>query len=217
MMKRRFITFEGIEGCGKSTQIRRLRDVLSERGIPVLLTEEPGGSGVGKILRGILLNRTGVEIAAEAELLLFMADRAQHIREVIEPALNRQKVVLCDRFADATMAYQGFGRGLDREMIDILNRFALRGVTPDLTLLMDVPVETGLGRALARIAGKKESEREDRFESEQMDFHRRVRDGYLHLASREPERFRIIDASGDIEATHRAILREVEAFMERGR
>ncbi len=213
-MKRRFITFEGPEGSGKSTQIRKLKGVLTERGFSVLLTEEPGGSGIGKAIRNVLLNQSEMRISAEAELFLFMADRAQHVREVIAPAPAGQ-IVLCDRFADATIAYQGFGRGLDRGMIESLNRFACGDITPDLTLLFDVPVETGIGRAMARIAGKEASQREDRFELEKIDFHRRVREGYLFLAAREPERFRIIDASGDIDNTHRAVLREVEAFLKR--
>ena len=147
-----FITFEGIEGCGKTTQIRKIGEELKKRRIPFILTEEPGGSGLGKKIRNVLLNRSSVDISAEAELLLFMADRVQHVREVILPALAEDKIVLCDRFSDATVAYQGFGRGLDPDTIERLNRFACGPLNPDLTFLLDIPVEAGLARAMDRIA-----------------------------------------------------------------
>jgi len=206
----KFITFEGIEGCGKSTQVKKIRDAFALREIPYIATEEPGGSGIGKKIRSMLLNKAPAEIAPEAELLLFMADRAQHVREVILPALNRNQIVVCDRFADATIAYQGFGRGLDTAMIEAMNRFACGGLKPDLTFLLDISVEAGLRRANERNAGKEASQREDRFESEALDFHDRVREGYLYLAGREPLRFRIINASKSIDAIQAEIWAEIE-------
>jgi len=211
-----FITFEGIEGCGKSTQIRRVGEELARLGIEFVLTEEPGGSDLGKNLRKVLLNRSAVRISAEAELLLFMADRSQHVREIIVPALDGHRIVLCDRFSDATIAYQGFGRGLDLHAIGELNRFACGLLKPDLTLLLDLPVEAGLARAMDRIAQRKTgaaaeaaSASEDRFECEANDFHLRVREGYLTLARQEPDRFRVVDGSRDIETVFRTIWRVI--------
>ena len=149
----RFITFEGSEGCGKTTQIGLAAAWLKERGIPFLTTAEPGGTPLGRMIREILLNRSSCTIGAEAELLLFAAARAQHVRETILPALNEGTWVLCDRFADATVAYQGFGRGLDTGVIRILNAFSAVSLKPDMTLLLDLPVTTGLARAEKRAAG----------------------------------------------------------------
>ena len=210
----KLITFEGIEGCGKSTQVAKVKTALISEQIPVTATEEPGGSGIGKTIRTVLLNKTSLAISAEAELFLFMADRAQHIQEVILPALGEDRIVLCDRFADATIAYQGFGRGLDITMIEVLNRYACGELKPDLTFLLDIPVEVGLGRAMDRISRKKDTEREDRFESEAMDFHRRVREGYLSLARREPSRFRIIDGLKPIEDIHAEIWAEIARLIK---
>ncbi len=210
----KFITFEGIEGCGKSTQVERAGEALSLRRLPWIGTEEPGGSGIGKKIRTLLLNRSRIEISPESELLLFMADRAQHVREIIRPALEKKKIVLCDRFSDATVAYQGFGRGLDTGLIESLNRFVCGEVEPDLTLLFDIPVETGLKRALARMADDEPSQREDRFESETLEFHRRVREGYLALARREKKRFRVIDASKSIDEVHAEVWEEIEKCLK---
>lgn len=210
-----FISFEGIEGCGKSTQVKLTAKALGRLNLPCLKTEEPGGSALGKEIRRVLLNRSHLDIAAETELLLFMADRAQHIREVILPALAENRIVLCDRFADATIAYQGVGRGLDIEMIERLNRFACGDLKPDLTFLFDIPVETGLGRAVARESRLKPSEREDRFESEALEFHRRVREGYLSLARKEPNRFRVIDGTKSIEAIHEEVLSVIEEIIKK--
>ena len=210
-----FITFEGIEGCGKTTQIRMAGDDLRKRRIPVLVTEEPGGAPLGKHIRKLLLNQGDCRIDAKAELLLFAAARAQHVQEVILPALAADRVVLCDRFSDATLVYQGFGRGLDLEFIRSLNAFSAAALRPDLTLLFDLPVETGLGRAISRIAHIRGALREDRFEREDRAFHQRIRDGYLSLAGDEPERFRVIDASRDVQTIHQevcAILGAVENF-----
>jgi dTMP kinase len=210
---RRFITFEGIEGCGKTTQIRLAEIWLRERGISVVATAEPGGTPLGRKIREMLLNRGPCAIGAEAELLLFAASRAQHVRETILPAIEAGQWVLCDRFSDATVAYQGFGRRLDDGFIRTLNAFSALNVTPERTILFDLPVETGLTRAEKRVAGIRREEAEDRFEREERAFHGRVRDGYLALAAEEPERFRIVDGTADIEAVRRDVCRHLEALL----
>ena len=210
---RRFITFEGIEGCGKTTQIRLAEAWLRERGIPVVATAEPGGTPLGRKIREMLLNRGSCAIGAEAELLLFAAARAQHVRETILPALEEGQWVLCDRFSDATAAYQGFGRGLDDGFIRTLNAFSALNVTPERTILFDLPVETGLARAEKRAAGIRPEEAEDRFEREEKAFHGRVRAGYLNLAAEEPERFRIIDGAADVETVRREVCRCLTALL----
>ena len=210
----RLITFEGIEGCGKTTQIRMAGDFLGQRRVPFIITAEPGGSALGNRIREILLNRGPYEINAEAEVFLFMAARAQHVRETIIPALSDDKLVLCDRFSDATQAYQGFGRGLDSDFIRQINVFASASLKPAMTILFDLPAEEGLGRARKRIAlNGKEASAEDRFEQETLEFHRNIREGYLSLAHEEPERFRIIDGSRDISAVHREVCAHLEAFI----
>jgi dTMP kinase len=210
---RRFITFEGIEGCGKTTQIRLAEAWLLKCGIPVVATAEPGGTPLGRKIREMLLNRGSCAIGAEAELLLFAAARAQHVRETILPALEAGRWVLCDRFSDATAAYQGFGRGLDDGFIRTLNAFSALTVTPERTILFDLPVETGLARAEKRAAGIRPEEAEDRFEREERAFHRKVREGYLNLAAEEPERFRIIDGAANIEAVRREVCRHLTALL----
>ncbi|MDP2839569.1 MAG: dTMP kinase [Syntrophales bacterium] len=204
---KRFITFEGGEGSGKTTQIKLAADWLRERGITALSTAEPGGTPLGRKIRELLLNRGSWTIGAEAELLLFAAARAQHVRETILPALEAGQWVLCDRFADATLAYQGFGRGLDVAFIRTLNDFSTCSLKPDLTLLFDLPVEAGLERAKKRTAGIRPEAAEDRFEQEERAFHGRIREGYLSLAAAEPERLRIIDGAGSVETVHRAVCR----------
>lgn len=193
-----FVTFEGIEGCGKTTQLRLLARSLEEQGRRVLMTREPGGCPIADKIRGILLDAGNLEMNPTAELLLYAAARAQHVAEVVKPALNEGRIVLCDRFTDATLAYQGYGRGLDLSIISELNMIAAASLKPQLTLLLDCPVETGLSRAVARINAAA-GPREERFELESAQFHRRVKDGYLKLAAAEPERFIIIDGSGNIE------------------
>lgn len=193
-----FITFEGIEGCGKTTQLRRLAADLQARGHAVLLTREPGGCAIADTLRQVLLDSANHAMAPATELLLYAAARAQHVAEVIRPALEARKIVLCDRFTDATLAYQGYGRGLDLELIRVLNRIAAGSVIPDLTLLLDFSAEEGLARARHRNAGSGGPD-EGRFEAESLAFHQKVRQGYLALAA-TAERFRIIDARGDEEA-----------------
>ena len=211
----KFISFEGIEGCGKSTQIKLAGEYLKRRRIPSIITEEPGGSAIGRRIRKILLNKDpDEEICKETELLLFSAARAQHVKVVIIPALAEDTVVLCDRYYDATIAYQGFGRGLDMDFIKILNDFSSARLKPGLTLLFDLPVEVGLKRAMDRISRIKKGAAEDRFEREDLDFHRKVKDGYLFLARQDYKRFRIIDSSRDIETVHHEVCVHLSAFIE---
>ncbi|MBW6485364.1 MAG: dTMP kinase [Syntrophobacterales bacterium] len=209
----RFITFDGIEGCGKTTQLRLAEAWLRARGLPVLATAEPGGTPLGVKIRELLLNRRSWNIGAEAELLLFAAARAQHVAETIIPALNDGKWVLCDRYTDATVAYQGFGRGINAELIRWLNEFSSHGLEPELTLLFDLPVEAGLRRARMRAAGSAPDSAEDRFEQEETNFHQRVRDGYLQLAEMAPERFRLVNAYGTPEEIQREVRRLLTALL----
>lgn len=188
-----FVTFEGIEGSGKSTQITLLAATLREQGRRVTLTREPGGTAIGDQIRRILLEPENQGLDPTAELLLYAASRAQHLKEVIRPALARGEIVLCDRFSDATLAYQGYGRGLDIDMIRGLDRLVTGGFLPDLTILLDVDSETGLRRARTRNATTG-LHAEARFENEALAFHQRVRDGYALLAKREPDRFRVVEA-----------------------
>ena len=188
-----FITFEGIEGCGKSTALRHVADALAASGEDPLRTFEPGGCPLGRTLRAILLN-VETTLVPRAELQLFLADRAQHVAEVIRPALAAGRTVLCDRFADSTLAYQGYARNLDIAAIISLNDFATGGLVPDLTLLLDLPVETGLARALARNRERGLGRSEGRFDSESIRFHTAVREGFLDIARRSP-RVRVIDAT----------------------
>jgi dTMP kinase len=204
---KRFITFEGIEGSGKTTQIRLAENWLRRRGQDVLATAEPGGTPLGRKIREILLNRGSANIGAEAELLLFAAARAQHVAETIVPALEDGKWVLCDRYTDATTAYQGFGRRLNAELIQIINDFSTGKIEPELTFLFDLPVEIGLKRALKRAANNIPERAEDRFEQEETDFHQAVRDGYLQLAKENPGRFRVINAAGLPEDIHHEVCR----------
>lgn len=201
---RMFITFEGIEGCGKSTQIALLAAALQQAGQRVLLTREPGGCPIANQIRSVLLDAANTALVPMAELMLYAAARAQHLAEVIRPALSDGAIVLCDRFSDATRAYQSFGRGLDRQTIETLNDLACNGISPDLTLLLDCPVEVGLGRARQRIESTS-GPREERFELESLAFHQRVRDGYLQLAAEEPDRFVIVDATGQPDQVARVI------------
>jgi dTMP kinase len=184
-----FITFEGVEGCGKSTQSRLLYRRLVRLAVPVLLTHEPGGSALGQRIARLLKWSGGTPISPLAELLLFNASRAQLVRDVVRPALGEGRVVICDRFADSTVDYQGYGRGLDLDMIKSINGAATGGLAPDLTVLLDMPGEVGLAR--------KGGEKLDRFHAEPADFHRRVREGYLKMAKEEPSRWLVIDAGQD--------------------
>lgn len=181
-----FITFEGGEGCGKSTQTRILYSNLQQRNIAVVLTHEPGGTALGKEIRELLKSKQGIPFSAQAELFLFAASRSQLMAEVIRPALNEGKVVICDRFTHSTLVYQGYGRGLDLSAVDMANNLATHNLQPDLTILLDMPPEQGLAR-------KRSSK--DRFESEDLPFHQRVREGYLKTAASDPDHWLVLDAS----------------------
>lgn len=217
MTRGRFITFEGIDGCGKTTQLKMLERVLTSQGIAYVSTREPGGTALGTTIRAALLNVSRRAVEPLAELLLYAADRAQHVREVILPALEAGKVVLSDRYADATTAYQGYGRGFDLKLVEELNQLATSGLKPDLTLLFDLEVSVGLARVQRRsdFAGPEESAAQaDRLDLEPTAFHERVRHGYLELAAREPQRFRIIPASGSIDAVRSLVIEAVQGFIE---
>ncbi len=193
-MPGKLITLEGIEGSGKSVQLHLLEEELKKRNVRFLITQQPGGTPFGKEVRQILLQREGAQREPTAELLLYLADRYQHLKEVIEPTLSQGLHVLCDRYHDATLAYQGHARGIGFPVVDQLAKIlALR--IPDLTLVLDVEVEIGLKRARERNQ-KENSETWGRFEAEDLDFHRRVREGYQLLAQREPDRVLLVDASG---------------------
>ena len=206
-----FITFEGIEGSGKSTQICLLKEHLANQGVSVLITREPGGCPIADAIRAILLDPANQEMTARTELLLYAAARAQHVDQLIRPTLAAGTTVLCDRFIDATTAYQGGARGLDTALIAQLNHVATGGLCPDLTLLLDFPAETGLERARQRNQQGNLLD-EGRFELETFDFHRRVRQSYLELAARE-ERFRVIDATGLADEVAARIAAVVDDFL----
>lgn len=191
-----FVTFEGIEGCGKSTQIKKLRTHLKEAGKVVRQTLEPGGSELGVHLRKILLDPKNSDLDRTSELFLYLADRAQHVASVIKPALARNEVVLCDRFADSTVVYQGYGRGLDPRLLHQLNDVAVAGTWPDLTILLDLEPEVGLKRALTRNLKDNKAATEGRFEAESLEFHTRIREGYLTWAALNRPRFAVVDGSG---------------------
>ena len=193
-----FITFEGGEGCGKSTQLARLAALFERAGLVTAVFREPGGTRLGELVRDLLLDPSHGELDARAELLLYEASRAQLVAERIAPALSVGSVVLCDRFADSTVAYQGHGRGLELDEVTQLNEIATAGVTPDLTILLDIDPALGLGRATE--VGT------DRLESEDVAFHARVREGFLRLAASEPDRIATIDANGTPDEVHDAVV-----------
>ncbi len=204
-MKGLFITFEGIEGSGKTTIVGLLQEYLREKGHEVVTTFEPGDHPLGRAIRGLLLEP---ETSPEdlTELFLYMADRAEHVRKIIKPALAQGRVVLCDRFADSTVAYQGYGRGLDIQMIETLNRMATGGLSPDRTYLLDLAPEKGLSRNVS-------VNKSDRFERESLEFHQRVRQGYLEIARGAPERVRLIDADRTIEEVFSEIRDDVLGML----
>jgi dTMP kinase len=195
----RLITFEGVEGSGKSTQLKLLGEYLLTQSIAHILTLEPAGTPIGRLIGDILFNRKSSAMFPETELLLFFAARAQHVREVVIPALNAGQWVLCDRFSDATFAYQAAGRGLEEGFVSSVNDYSACGLMPGLTLLFDLPVETGLLRAGKRDIQLADPAAADRFEREKLDFHNRVRDKYLSLSRENPDRFRIINADRSVE------------------
>ena len=196
MMQGLFITFEGPDGCGKTTQMKLLAEYFKKKGKEVVLTREPGGKGLGEKIREILLNYDG-EVSDRCESFLFLADRAQNIDIIVNPAVKEGKIVLCDRHIDSTVAYQGYGRGLNIDRINMLNNLATNGKKPDLTLVFDVDVETSMKRV-----GKEK----DRMESAGIDFHNRVRKGYLELAKQEPKRIKVLDATKSIEEIHKDVI-----------
>ena len=208
-----FITFEGVEGSGKTTQIRRLKRYLTQKGIPCKVTREPGGCPIGEKVRKILLDPDHREMVPLSELLLYEASRAQHVKEVIEPLLERGVTVLCDRFSDATIAYQGFGRKLDLGLIQRFNRLSTQRIKPDITFLLDCPSEMGLKRAIQRNQTLKK-EKEERFEREKIQFHHRVRRGYLSIAKQEPHRVKVIDTRQGEEKTFEKIRQIVDKLIE---
>ena len=205
-----FITLEGMEGCGKSTQCALLVEHFTRLGFDVLRTLEPGGSVLGKELRRILLNPANSDLSPVSELFLYLADRAQHVGTVIRPALAQDRVVICDRFADSTVVYQGYGRGLEPSLLRQLNDTAVQGLWPDATVLLDLDPEQGLRRALARNMRENKARTEGRFEAESLAFHTRVREGYLTWAALNQERFLVVDADRTPEQVFTAILRGLE-------
>lgn len=209
-----FITFEGMEGCGKTTQVERLEKALTARGIRVVRTFEPGGTPAGEKIRRILLDRDNRDLSPMAELCLYEADRAQHVARVIRPALDQGNWVLCDRFFDATVVYQGMARRQDLELIRKLNLAVTGGIRPDLTFLLDCPVEEGLARALRRNQSVSD-DGQDRFEREEAAFHRAVREGYLELARMEPDRFVVINAFTGPDQVEAAVLQSIEPLLEK--
>ena len=202
-----FITFEGGEGCGKSTQIAALKARLEDMGKTVVQTREPGGTALGESVRNLLqYDDAGQGMSPEAELLLFAASRAQHVRELIVPAIAEGQIVLCDRFLDSTTVYQGVARAIDSKKVDTVNQFAIGDTMPDLTILIDLPPEIGLARVHARSDGKL-----DRMENEAIEFFQAVRQGYLDLAKSEPKRFLVLDGCQSVEELETQIWQKVEA------
>jgi len=205
----RFVSFEGGDGTGKTTQIHALESYLRSRGRSSLATREPGGTSLGKLIRKVLLEVGDHEIAPSTELFLYLADRAQHVSEVIRPAIDAGKIVLCDRFTDSTLAYQGYGRGIDVALLRLFNDVADHGVRPDLTFLLDCPVALGLARTNQR-QREAAQPREDRFEREKIEFHEKIRAGFLAMACAEPARFRVIDAAQAAEDVARDIQKIID-------
>ena len=205
-----FITFEGIDGSGKSTQLRLLANYLKEVGCEVLLTREPGGTPVGVRLRGALLD-AHEEVDPLTELLVFAADRAQHVRRVLRPAIAAGKVIISDRYADATVAYQGAGRGFSPELIVEIVQLATEGLKPDLTVLFDLSVEDSIARTSRRANAKNKG---DRLDAEASDFHVRVRNAYLEIARLEPERVKVVETNRPVEETHQRVKQIVVPFLK---
>ncbi len=215
-----FITFEGIDGSGKTTQMRMLAARLREAGRQVLETYEPGGTPIGAQVRRILLDATNQDLCPTSELLLYFASRAQNVDERILPALREGRVVLSDRFTDSTLVYQGVGRGLGKDVVLALDRIACRGLRPDLTLLIDIDLETSLGRAQARnrsLAENDHSFAETRMDDQEAGFHRRVRQAYIELAAAEPARIVVIDGRRDAETVAKSVWEAAEARLKRQR
>ena len=206
-----FITIEGIEGSGKTTQARLLAQFLRSMELPVTETREPGGTDIGEMIRRILLSTSSRGISPETELLLYLACRADHVERLIRPALERGEAVVSDRYSDATIAYQGFGRGLDIERIRTLNEAATGALFPGITVLLDLDAEIGL----ARVAGRCPSGPSDRFEQEELDFHERVRAGYKYVASHEPDRVKVVNAKEEVEVVQNNIREIIREFLSK--
>lgn len=214
-MKGTFITFEGPEGSGKSTQMDMLHSYLVEKGYDCLSTREPGGTKIGELIRGIVLDAKQQNIADRAELFLILADRAQHTAAVILPALKQGKIVLCDRYNDSTIAYQGYGRGLDLAETRRMCAYSSFGLQPDLTFLLDVDVSTGLARSREKHRAAADTDLLDRMEGAGEGFHQKVRAGYLELARNEPQRITLLDPSENVEEVHRRIVSIVDETLDR--
>jgi dTMP kinase len=208
-----FITLEGIEGSGKTTQVGHIVRYLTSIGRDCRVTREPGGTRIGQKIRALLLDPDSKSLDSLAELLLYLADRAQHLKEIIEPELTAGKTVICDRFFDATVAYQGYARQLDTTLLHALHRLLFANLTPNITLLLDLSPKVGLARAWQQIHQGQRQEAETRFEQEALKFHERVRAGYLTLAHREPERFHIIDAERDEKQVTRQIIHTLSSAL----
>lgn len=211
VMQGLFITFEGTEGCGKTSQTKLLNDYLTASGHDVIMTREPGGTPISEAIRELLLSNDSVNMHPHTELLLYLASRAQHVSEIMKPALEKGRVVICDRFADSTFVYQCFVRGINKEIVEIMNNFAVGDIHPDVTFVLDVEPEEGLKRAMLR--NQKNSRGQDRIESESIDFHNKVREGYLKLAQEYPERVYLIKTDKDKAEVHEEIKKVVDKFI----
>jgi thymidylate kinase len=205
-----FITFEGIEGCGKSTQLKLASQALEKQNFRICCTREPGGTAIGTQIRKILLSESSSGLAPLSEALLYMADRFQHIQDVIRPAINEGQIVLCDRYHDSTIAYQGYARKIPLALLDSI--WKTSALEPDLTILLDLDPEQGLERSLRKLAAQQMDE--SRFEKEALQFHRDVRNGFLSLANQNPNRIRIIDATGSVEEVHHRVMRILEERLK---
>ncbi len=207
-MKGTFISLEGIEGTGKTTQAKLIAEHMRAKGLRVTQTEEPGGTAIGLKIRELLLSPENADMDPVTELLLYNASRVQHIRRVIMPALERGDVVVTDRFSDSTMAYQGYGRGIDLKLIDSLDLISTQRLRPDITILLDIEAETGLRR-------NREINKDDRIEREDISFHERVRSGFIHIAAQSPERIRMVDCSAPAETVQKAVAAIIDDFLEK--
>jgi len=209
------ITFEGIDGCGKSTHIASLARHVSALGISTVVTVEPGGTGFGAQVRSIVLSQETTGLGPVAELMLYAADRSEHVRTLIGPALDKGQLVLCDRFTDSSVAFQGYGRGLDLDLIENLNHIATGGLEPDLTILLDLDPAVAASRLESRIAGTAAKGPADRFDREAREFHSRVREGYLRLREARPDRIVLIDSSGPSDLVEERIRTKVQPLIDR--
>jgi dTMP kinase len=202
-----FVTFEGIDGCGKSTQVTEARRLIEQKGIPCLVTREPGGTAISEAIRRILLSPDNIKMCDPCEVLLYCAARAQHCHETIGPALARGEVVLCDRFQEATFAYQGFGRGFSLDQLRQMNEFATDGIAPALTFIFDIDVDTSIARL------KKADRLPDRLESSGRDFYEKVRQGYLTLASRTPDRIIVLSGTAPVEQLAQTVFQKITGML----